>query len=1273
MNKSISNAIKYLVSLSIIFSTPYVFSDTGANLSGYNKQYINNISLENPLLGEFVNDKPLDDKFKTTFKRNSTFLDSDPFFLNSQKWTISSTHNNSSDTKVITVITSSEKTLINIPGRSTALELAIGLTPVIETDDYLIFSLSSQSSVFDEKDPENSSEGLFYISKTQLFNSQQISETSHKLKSSSAVQVNFFPLPGHGWMGELESFESEQNLNYIIDQELGKNLISFGSINTGSLVIYNNNDNTPLVIELADIEEHEKHMKLNLTLARMVTLEGERSSKIEDFNINPANGTTAAFGNFITGINLESSTSSYWAKSNFDKLNLNVIQPALDTILPKAHASFGLESIDPEVVQRLLFVGKLVGSTFVGALALKYSIYRDRYKKLYEHKIPEDIKKKGIKGLFQIYIPEESKIKVNPQAGFLKRLAQSVGEKLQPAYNIKPVKLFRNEVKGVFDVYAHSLVAVVKTMPITIINVIEYLQDRYASNLAASKNSMIRKSFNATFGWTRGTMKDLAVSHKTWWLGSIVMGTVDTALVVLQLLFLVPAITNKIEGDSAVADANSVDIVDDGIDKRSAKSEFVISEIIRNITGYFNSGAYGYSHEQKLIYNDRVENEVDTAYRKKGIDPKSKDIQDEREKLIKDKLDNVMVRKGLPGKDEFLFDAISLTRNTTKKLGYSATALGVSPETSGKFIFEHGRWGLMFPALNNAIRSAKKIESESPSTEGQKVIALLESIKSRKSRLSALVKQGLNIFSSSKRNYFKEAKEVRQLLTLLSFGDDISKVSSHLPKWYSDLATDSETALSAARIYSLSLLSIVEGNKSYSESDLNVVNTVNKHFSLRSIEDLNEKNLTKELGLEAAGKLNEIKTQHDTNNNFSKKLMEIKSYKAIYDAIGRKKEVLTYKPKKESLLRTPVVSTQKHIARKRTENEILKEGISISSKEGQAKYNTIYSKHMANIVGLSIYEDTEFIKAVHKETDEQAKVFMETEEQVQHLSTLDFDEAVRYESEAYASIFLDTYISKSVHSDDYLKAKSPQQPGFFQKLRKRINRNNDSFEDFKAEGTVRGFKKKLISFSNVSLRAVESLWSTESNKLGLIHMIDRRIPLAHDTWRNFARNLKTIPMGLTFGYLIAYNVWQVKMDYSVWVLFMATSWTVVMMVEANNRYMQNIGKKPMGSTFEKIWYAVIHSMLTFPAYIPIMLWADPFNGWWSEKISKSMGPKIDSATNALASLTDSAVSVVANHPMQSLGAAGTIVATKLATDAYKNSKNKKILAKPLSGCAASLN
>ncbi len=1269
MKKSISNAIKYLISLSIVFSTPYVFSDTGRT-DGISEQsqYISGLSLENPLVGEFIKDKPLEDKYKSTFDRNSTFLDNDPYFLKSQSWVESSFN----QTKDIQTVIEDKKTKITLPKSNMALVLNLELEPVIETDSYLIFSLAKESKVFEEKDIEASSEGLFYLSKVQLYNSHKISKSVSKLNNVSAVQINFFPLPDHGWKGSLKSFEAEQNLNYILDQELGDNLISFGSIHTGSIVIYNQIDGTPLVIELADIEEHEKHMKLNLTLARMVTLEGLRSFRINDVNINPASGTTAAFGNFITGINLESSQSSYWAKSNFDKINLKILQPMLNSLIPKAHAGFGLESIDPEVVQRLLFVGKIVGSTFVGALALKYSIYRERYKKLYEHKIPEEIKKKGLKGLFQVYIPEDKKIKVDQQASFLKKLAQVTGRTFQPAYNVKPLKLFRNEVKGVFDVYAHSLVAVVKTMPITIINVVEYLQDRYASRISSSKNSMIRKSFNATFGWTRGTMKDLAVSHKTWWLGSVVMGTVDTALVVLQLLYLVPAMTSKIEGESASANIEpELDIAEDGTKERSAKNEFVISEIIRNITGYFNSGAYGYSHEQKLIYTDRVEHEVDTDYRKKGIDPKSKEIQDDRDQKIKDKLDKRMVSKGLPGKDEFLFDAISLTRNTTKKMGYSATALGVNPDTAGKFIFEHGRWGLMFPALKKAIRSAKKIEASSPSDEGKKVIALLETIQSRKSRLLAVLKQGINVFSKSKKKYLKESQQIRQLLTLMSFGDDISKVSAHLPDWYKALATDDETALSAARVYSLSLIAITEGEKGFSEADSKIINTVNTYFKTSSVENISERSL---VGLNETiiSSLEEIESQHDMNNKFSKELMNIKKYKALYDAIIRQRKVNAYQPKKESLLKSPVVTLQKHVANKRTEDEVAKLGISISTSEGKEKYNAIYSKHLAKVVGLSIFEESAFVKSVHQETAEQTKAFMETDEQLRHLGSLEISEAIKYEAEAYASIFLDTYIRESVNSDDNLVASSAQQPGFFQKLRKKLTNDTGEVNEGKKSQKVKSFSKKLVSFSNVSLRAVESIWSTESNKIGLVHMIDRRIPFAHDSWRNFVRKLRTVPMGVSFGYLIAYNVWQVKMDYPVWVLFMMTGFTVIMMVETNNRYMRNIGKKPMGSTVEKIWYAVVHSMLTFPAYIPLMLWADPFTKWWAETISQPVIPKLSAIADTVTGATNTVTGLINSHQTESLGVAGALVATKLATDVYKNHKNKKVLKAPLTACGASL-
>ena len=99
------------------------------------------------------------------------------------------------------------------------------------------------------------------------------------------------------------------------------------------------------------------------------------------------------------------------------------------------------------------------------------------------------------------------------------------------------------------------LTTIVKMIPINAINVIEYYLDQGLTSIAAPRNSRIRKFFDKTFGFSRGTMANLAVNSKTWFLGSIVMGAVDTALVVVQLIHLNPLIIKAWFADTQAGQA----------------------------------------------------------------------------------------------------------------------------------------------------------------------------------------------------------------------------------------------------------------------------------------------------------------------------------------------------------------------------------------------------------------------------------------------------------------------------------------------------------------------------------------------------------------------------------------------------------------------------------------------------------------------------------------------------------------------------------------------
>ena len=284
--------------------------------------------------------------------------------------------------------------------------------------------------------------------------------------------------------------------------------VTFTGLRLDMLVIFNSQDLMPLPIALEDIKNHHKYMRANLQIAKAMNLP---SSKNKAFPY-PASGSTAAFGSFLTGVNLDDYKNSI-VKYERGLLDYNL----LEELFPQAHALTPAELvglIDPDLQRRIWLVMKILGGAYVGSAFLKYTLYRDHFKEKYEKRQliwDSQERKTGIRGA------------------------------LQSLMRSKPVQ----SIQDTLDVFAHSLTFVAKSFPVATINIIEYLGDRFATQFAAPKNTMFRKSFNATLGFDRGTMDKLAVNAKTFFIGALLFGAVDVTLVAVQLLWVAPYIVGE--------------------------------------------------------------------------------------------------------------------------------------------------------------------------------------------------------------------------------------------------------------------------------------------------------------------------------------------------------------------------------------------------------------------------------------------------------------------------------------------------------------------------------------------------------------------------------------------------------------------------------------------------------------------------------------------------------------------------------------------------------
>lgn len=1223
------------------------------------REYSDALFSDNPLLEAFLRSE-LPEGHGSGFHHSEVLVDENPFFIRGQKWTQLSDEEksvHSMDSGVFSQVVG-DTTQLALVEAGLKLELPLPLHAILDGSEFLIFTLSTRSNLFSSlSDSDEPSEGFFYISKSELYAMAATVNQGAPLQFAG-VPVNYFALPESGWQGALEAFEWT-----AID----------------SVILFNKNDAIPLPIALNDIRDHYKHAKMNYVLSKLVNLVGkwnelESVQLVDILGALPARGATAGLGTFLTGFDLDNSKGNMWSALSKDNSERSRFLAKLkEVLISKAEAAetdsaasngngngsnvlngngknkvvkhletaamVGITGwmaylsadyisvIDDKDLERIYFLAKIIGGSFFASIALKYSIFRDKFKEKYRVGETPAEQRPGFQGVMS-----------------------------------RGVKRSQNELKGIFDVFAHVLTALSKTIPLSAVNLLEFLGDRFATKKMGPQNALMRKGFMKTFGFMRRTMENLAVNWKTWFLGAIIMGiTVDAMLVAVQLVIVAPALAVW-SGMQTEAEAYQFKT-----DPTSTVNGFVTAEVMRNVVDYIRGGADSYSHEQRVLVTDRVTHLVDKEMSRSGLDPRAKENEKERNKRIEVKMEIAMKLRGLPGSEEFLFDAMTISRKLTRSMGYSTAELVEDLETKDNFLLEYGRWGLAKPSLDKAIKVAKKIEKSHSSRIGLQAIELLKEFQKRWSYIWGVAKSPLSVVSD--RNYVKEARQVRQVLTLLSFGGDVKTVVQFLPEWVKDLGYSEEVLLVAARLYSGALYSIIEGDEEFLEVSSD--KTIKIYEMVGSVDLLSNTDRLRAVGAirgqpESGDKLvSTVQALQDekTGDIFHDYLVQQRSLKVVNEAVKKRSQVESYVPPKPSWFERWQKSRAQSAAA--VELSIYRSSqaeaeSSASPEKEQEFYKRIYAKKLGQIVGLKLQENSNFFKQVEAEAEEATSTQLSRIEERNYLESLTDEQKSVYIAEVYGSNFLTMYNKMAVMTDEYLEATSEEQPGMFQGLRKKLaSYINKKTEMRESEGVWSKVQSKVAlgasKFTNAALRVSEAMWSTHSNEPGLINWIDRNVPFAHDMWHNFARSLKTMPYFLSLGYLAYYYIWQVQIAYPMWFMVIGAGFTGLMFVEFNNRMMQNMGIKPMEGIKQKWYYSWLHSWLTFPVFLPLMIYGESFSKAWYEHlwnpIVNASNTAIDAAKGALGVARDfvigkaSAADVISSVNPETVASAVSVVDT----------------------------
>lgn len=889
-----------------------------------------------------------------------------------------------------------------------------------------------------------------------------------------------------------------------------------------SIVIANQEES--VAIELRDVETVMKAQQINLMMASALTAKNRNDASQAKF---PAAGMTAAFGLFFTGIDLQMPEKSMWKSKNtesssqwyseitkkFSKWLPLVVQPAQAFALPA------------ELVARLVFVGSVLTGMLATSVVIKYA-----------------------------------------HPGVRKKLKELRAEQA-PTKN--PLKIARREIKETFDVFAAVTTTAAQIASVTFANSLEIFLDKFAPSFAAADHSLIRRFLKNTYYFSRDSVRKIPVNSKTFMLGAVVMGSVDTAMVAVQYQVAVPWIAQTVAPHVGEDMQNRIDKTFDPTNPETKK--IALQDTIRNGIAYLQVGASSYSAESRAQEIDAVTKEIESEMKARGQDPEDPKLQSEKNKKIEEKINIRLKQKGLPDANQFLFDMSTIFAKVPKALGYQAPE---EMQANQSFLLET-RFGLSKNALDKAIEVATQWVKNDSSQTAREALALLEET----SRSMSFVKGALKGKAG-----IAEARKARQQLTILSYEGPVEYVLEHIPDtWGKNYS--SQSAQAAGLMFRQALYSYLskEGDDLLFASKKNT-ESFGEEAKARALESMKKDNPGIEITSLTAEQQFEFKlrTQVEINN--------------LARAQATKDKAEKYTPPKLSwFARRQLTRAQKEADAKMEKYLATADGASAAEDVLFAKKQSFFRDSLAKQVGLYI-EDRDVAAAqgredyvkmldmVDKKAAEQTdSEFKQDPNLARYIEKASEAEIAKLKMFNYANNFFAKYKEAATESE-MVKPTDPAQPGRFQRLRQtEIVRNS--------------------AFLTRTLRTLESFGDDQAMKLGLGDTMLRNIPLASDLMHSHKRMLKTILPMLTVSYMWNFFVWQVHIPFSAWALFaMTAAATISAPSQWLNRLFRMNGLKAMDGVLSKIAYGLPYAWVTFAGMFPIMLFSGDVSIFFSDYI-----------------------------------------------------------------------
>lgn len=1053
----------------------------------------------NPFWDEFINTKT--EKWEHRFDLSEPSLDQDPFFLKSQTWS----------QRDLPAGVQRPKDLYGAVGfqqNGQALDLFVGNTrqalrihlPLIPLNatDEYAFFSLSKQLSLFQKAAGNQAGG-----EGLFFIS--LKELRQAASSKFSVPLYYLPIAGTGWTGKLESL--------VIPQ-------------AGIMVVSNGKEAIPF--EIADITTIMKAQQINLMLATAFTVQNRGMNKTGP--TLPMAGTTAAFGMVFTGLDLQQPENSFWspkgkssARTELQNLIFKVVQKsiiaqsvlsAINFMLPSAYAV----EISDAAMNRITYVGS--GLIFMLGISM-----------IIKYKHP------AIRRKLEARYPIEA-------------------EKAQKFFSSD----FNRENRMLFDIFAAVTTTAAQIPSVTTAQATEMFLDRFAPTVTAADHTIARRILNNTFYYSRNQMRNVPVNSKTFVMGAIVLNGVDTGSLGIQYEVAVPMISN---GLAKFGDDEFKRLVDDTFSMGNQDSaKIIVEDTVRNGLAYGLNGAASQSNEAKGIYEDGVTREVEADMIKQGLDPRSIENKEKKEKEIALRLGRILEQQGLPSDKDFLFDFNTVVDQLPNMLGYTSTAI----ERRGSFLLAR-RYMLAGNALDKSIALAQEWARTDYSGLAKQALAILEETKSQMNFLQNIQKYG-------KRDGIIFARSARRQLTLLSYQGPVDMIVRYMPKVWRD-NYPAEAANIAGVFFRQALYSYIsaEGDAMLfpTEERMGKFKDAATNLALSQMKDKDSTVTTPEK-LTPSQKLEfKMRFQMAVNN-----LARVEAANtAAQQFTGPEMDWLAKRKHNRAL----EIADNQMADFNKTEA-----AATLTPDQLFLKKMQFYRDALAKQVGIHI-EDVDAAKASGRDNYVRLMELAETQALSKTESEIDKDlnmktyygklnavEQAKLKMYLYANNFFQAY-KTGASEIEMVGPTDPAQLGRFQWLRQR----------------------EIVRNSTVLTRLVriaESPFNDKALTASAMHSLARTFPLGYDLVTTHIQMFKRYPILMTSSYLFNFYAWQMHLPYGAWIVMMLASAATISTPSAwLMRASRMQGLKPKANALSQVAYGLPYTWVTFTGMIPLMLYS----------------------------------------------------------------------------------